>query len=95
MRIKIDKMTNALGMPAYKVKKAFGFVFTYRLDPTDVRLSSIDTYEGKTIQRSAFTKKVQKFLEKIFPNFEVETKAQFIARMEPHTQMLCPMFCWF
>ena len=82
MSIKVDRMTNALGMPAYKVKRVFGFFFTYRFNKNVTRLSSVDTYKGQTIKRSKFTKKIQKFLEKIFPDFEVETKAQFKARMK-------------
>ena len=39
-------------------------------------------YGDAPIQMSWFTKKMKAFIEKLFPNFHVETKAQFKARMK-------------
>ena len=60
-------------------KKVLGF----RLINKKHNLQNIDkTFDGKPIKMSWFTKKLKKFIEKLYPDFHVDTKAQFIARME-------------
>ena len=60
-------------------KKVLGF----RLINKKHNLQNIDkTFDGKPVKMSWFTKKLKKFIEKLYPDFHVDTKAQFIARME-------------
>ncbi len=77
MRISLKKTGY---LPAYK--KVFGFVLTRKYKAKNSKIIT-DRYENKTnIKQSKFSKFVQKCLEKLFPECDIETKLQFKERLK-------------
>ena len=80
----IKKITGAWGIPVVLDRKIFGFRLTYK----EYMKSMPDGYQGKEVKRPKtklgnwITEKTKKIVKKLFPDYVVETKAQFKARMK-------------
>ena len=82
--MRIKKVTGLGGQPVVLDRKILGFHLTYR----EYMQSMSDGYQGKEVKcpktklGNWITSKTKKIVKKLFPDYVVETKAQYNARMK-------------
>ena len=82
--MRIKKVTGLGGQPVVLDRKILGFHLTYR----EYMQSMPDGYQGKEVKcpktklGNWITSKTKKIVKKLFPDYVVETKAQYNARMK-------------
>lgn len=80
----IKKITGAWGIPVVLDRKILGFRLTYK----EYMKSMPDGYQGKEVESPQtklgkwITDKTKAIVKKLFPDYVVETKAQYNARMK-------------